>query len=169
MANTFTLIASKTVPTDGTSSVTFSSIPATYTDLCLKMSARKANNDYDIELKFNGSSTGYSGRYLEGNGAAASSGSYSSLTQAWSGLASTNNQTASTFGNSEIYIPNYAGSTNKSFSVDAVNENNGTTAYADLLAWLWSNTSAITSIELNANGSTFATYSNFYLYGIKNS
>lgn len=167
MPNTFELIASNTVST-AVSSITFSSIPSTYTDLVIKMSARKANNDYDIELKFNGNSTGYSGVYLESNGTAASSGIYSSLTQAWSGNASTNNQSASTFGNSEIYIPNYLSSNNKSFSVDAVNENNGTTAYANLLGWLWSNTSAITSIELNANGSTFVSNSTFYLYGVKN-
>ena len=165
MPNTFTLIASNTV-SSAVSSITFSSIPATYTDLVIKMSARKANNDYDIQLKFNGSSSSYSGRYLEGNGASASSGSYSSQSQAWTANASTNNQTASTFGNSEIYIPNYAGSNNKSWSADSVNETNGTTAYSALHAWLWSNTAAITSIELNANGSTFVQYSTFYLYGI---
>lgn len=166
MANTYTLIASNTVST-AVSSVTFSSIPATYTDLVIKMSVRKANNDYDIELKFNGISSGYSGRYLEGNGASASSGNYSSLTQAWSGTASNSNQTTGIFGNSEIYIPNYLSSNNKSLSADGVNETNGTTAYSHLLAWLWSNTAAITSIELNANGSTFVQYSTFYLYGIK--
>jgi hypothetical protein len=165
---TYTLLASNTV-SSAVSSITFSSISSAYTDLVVKMSARKANNDNDIQLKFNGNSSGYSGRYLEGNGATASSGNYSSLSQAWSGNASTNNQTANTFGNSEIYIPNYLSSNNKSFSVDAVNESNSNTAYTDLLAWIWANTSAITSIELNANGSTFVQYSTFYLYGIVNS
>jgi hypothetical protein len=77
--------------------------------------------------------------------------------------------TASTFGSTEIYITNYAGSSNKCLSSDSVNENNATTAYSVLTAWLWSNTSAITSLSITSDGAgnNFAQYSTATLYGIK--
>jgi hypothetical protein len=52
-----------------------------------------------------------------------------------------------------MYIPNYAGSSNKSVSIDAVTENNATAAEANLVAGLWSSTAAITSITLYNYGS----------------
>ena len=78
--------------------------------------------------------------------------------------------TSNTFGNSELYIPNYAGSTNKSSSADAVAESNTTTVFAYLNAALWSSTAAITSITLtpDAGGANFVQYSTATLYGIKN-
>ena len=78
--------------------------------------------------------------------------------------------TASTFGNGDIYIPNYAGSNYKSASADTVSENNASTGYDDMTAGLWSNTAAITSIAISSfTSSTIIQYSTFYLYGIKNS
>jgi hypothetical protein len=77
MANTYTLIASSTVSAGGVSSIDFTSIPSTYTDLCLKLSIRTAaSSDYPaIVLRFNGSSSAvYSYKYLLGSGSAASSG-----------------------------------------------------------------------------------------------
>ena len=114
----------------------------------------------------NGSSSGFTGRNVYGTGSAA--GSYSD-TSGEVGVLAGNNATASTFGNAEIYIPNYAGSTNKSFSVDSVNENNATSASQFLYANLWSNTAAITSITLLSGGSVnLLQYSTAYLYGVKN-
>jgi hypothetical protein len=86
---------------------------------------------------------------------------------AWTESSST---TANTFGNFELYIPNYAGSTNKSVSSDYVNENNATGGISyGLLANLWSNTAAINAISLSIYGGTnFAQYSTAYLYGVKN-
>jgi len=75
--------------------------------------------------------------------------------------------TASTFGNGQVYIPNYAGSNNKSTSADTVSEDNATLAYSALTAGLWSNTAAITSITIAAV-TNFAQYSTAYLYGISN-
>ena len=76
--------------------------------------------------------------------------------------------TASTFGNAEIYIPNYASSNNKSVSADFVSETNAADAIFGLTAGLWANTSAITSIKLTP-AAAFAQYSTATLYGIKNS
>jgi hypothetical protein len=172
MANTYTLISSVTVGAGGASSIAFSSIPATYTDFKLVLSARTnrsaTNNNCFITL--NGSSaTNYSDRYLQGSGSAASSASDSAAVSAYIGGVPGSTATASTFSNIEIYIPNYAGSSSKSFNVDAVAEDNATAAISNLVAGLWSLTSAITSISIDAATFSFVQYSTAYLYGIKNS
>ena len=168
MANTFELIASKSVPTDGTSSISFTSIASTWTDLVLKGSCRDTSNGIrNLEVWFNSNTSSYSGKVLYGTGSATGSASISTVNI---GINEPNDYTANTFTNFEIYVPNYAGSNNKSFSGDFVNENNATAAYATLNAALWSNTAAITSISIRPEAGTgsFATYSTFYLYGVKN-
>ena len=160
-------IASTTVGSGGASSIDFTSIPSTYTDLVLICSLRvsRASVVNNTVIKFNGSSTSYSERVLYGNGSSA--GSYSD-TQIYD-VNNAANSTASTFANSQFYIPNYAGSTNKSVSNDSVSETNATAATAQLVAGLWSNTSAITSISLtDYSGTNFVQYSTAYLYGVKN-
>lgn len=165
MANTYKLIASSTVGAGGTSAIEFTFIPQTYTDLIVKLSLRDSNNTGTMFLKFNGSSTGYSAKGLYGTGASALS---ENLTNA-SIQANPSGYTASTFGNQEIYIPNYTGSNYKSYSIDSVTENNATTAYMELFAYLWSNTAAITSFSITQAAGNIAQYSTAYLYGIKNS
>jgi hypothetical protein len=169
MPNTFELIASSTVGSGGASSIDFTSIPNTYTDLCFKISVRITRSGYvgDIlGISFNGTSTNESSRRIEGNGSSVSSASNSVLL-AYQG--STTDATASTFGNGELYIPNYAGSTHKSASNDGVSENNGTTAYAGFAANLWSNTAAINQVTFTPDsGTNFVQYSTIYLYGVKN-
>jgi len=167
MANpTMTLIASNTVGSGGVSSVTFSSIPATYTDLVAKVSARQSNaNIYGaINMQLNG--TDGAMIFLQGDGASASSTNNSGVFQPISAGASA---TANTFGNVEVYIPNYISSNNKSVSSDSVGENNATTAYSRLVAGIYTVTSAITSVTFTSNSGSFNQYSTFYLYGISSS
>lgn len=176
MPLTYYEIATTTVGAGGAASINFTSIPATYTDLVLKLSARGAANfnPRNLYLNFN-SDTGnnYPFRFLYGNGSSAGSSNSTSegfTNTAWVGYISGNTSTASTFGNTEIYIPSYAGSAYKAVSSDAVTENNATTAYASLHASIWNSTSAITSIQLTcSNSENFAQYSTATLYGIKNS
>ena len=173
MALTYTLIASSTVGAGGASSIDFTSIPATYTDLLLVISARVTRNTSasTLGLTVNSSSSGYSQRSLTGDGSAASSGSGTGLVRIADITVPAANATANTFGNQMIYFANYGSSNNKSISIDSVSEQNGTTAYAHLNAALWANSAAISSIKLDEpNGSSnFAQYSTAYLYGIKNS
>ena len=169
MANTYTKIASVTVGSGGAGSIDFSSIPATYTDLVVKISARSVTNGVNnLYWKINATTTNYSDRWIRGNGANAASAT-GTTTNFSVPLIDANDDTASTFGNAEIYIPNYAGSTNKSTNVDSVTENNGTTAYTHLTAGLWSNSSAITALSFYASSGNLAQYSTATLYGIKNS
>ena len=162
------LIASNTL-TSSAASVTFSSIPSTYTDLVLKCSMRGAAGGAatGIDFTFNSIATGYSKTQLRGDGTTAdsfrSSGSSAMV------LSTTVNQsgsTSNTFSNMELYIPNYAGSTNKVASIDGATENNATEAYRTVIAGLMQNTAAITSLTITAN---LVSGSTFWLYGLKNS
>ena len=114
------------------------------------------------------SSTIYSARWILGDGASAISNNNSSQSATFVARHDMSTDTASVFGNAEIYIPNYAGSTAKSLSGDSVTENNATTAYTNLAAGLYTGTSAITSLTLIPDANSFAQYSSFYLYGVKN-
>ena len=169
MANTFELIASSTVGVLGAATIDFTSIPSTYTDLVIKYSLRSSSvtDDYlGVKYSFNGSTASFTYRHLYGTGSATGSGSGS--TNNPSGYMQAGLTTSNTFANGETYIPNYAGSTNKSFSTDSVVENNATLGFDDLLAGLWSNTAAITSITLTPASGSFVQYSTAYLYGVKN-
>jgi hypothetical protein len=172
MATTFTKIAAVSVGVLGAATIDFTSIPSTYTDLCLKVSLRdnEAADATNIKITFNGSTTGYSERALRGTGSVAAS---FNATNPYVSIIYMNSatSTSSTFGNTEFYFPNYAGSNAKSFSVDSVTENNGTFALATLNAALWNNSSAITSILLKPEGAitVFQQYSTATLYGINKS
>jgi hypothetical protein len=165
MPNTYQKIASVTL-TSAAASIDFTSIPSTYTDLLIKASLRSAAASVNPGLKitFNTSALNFTGRNVYGDGSTA--GSYTD-TAGEIGILAGNSATANTFGNCEIYIPNYAGATNKSFSVDSVNENNATSASQYLYANLWSQTAAITAISLLSGGAAnLMQYSSATLYGI---
>jgi len=167
MTANYVLLEKITVGAAGASSVTFSSIPQTgYTDLVVKASARgtttigSGGHYYTISL--NGSTSSRTQIFLQGDGSSASSGSSSTFTS----YMDPSDYTSNTFSNFELYIPNYAGSTNKSMSVDVVTENNATSSFVAFYAQLWSSTAAITSVTLTPNAGNFAQFSTFYLYGV---
>ena len=167
---TYTLIASNTVGAGGVASVTFSSIPATYTDLVLKVSARSTTTATQdrIAISFNGSSADYTLIYLGDAAGSAVSYTRAAFGANHVGYMDAANNTANTFGNLEIYIPNYRSANYKSISVDAVMENNSATNYNGMTAGLWSQTAAINSLTLTAVAPNFTQYSTFTLYGISN-
>jgi len=169
MPNTFELIASYTAPS-AQANISFTSIPATFTDLVLKISGRttRSETQSDLLISFNGSTANFTNKYINGVPVASvvTSGSFGR----YIGLTSAGNATASTFGNTEVYIPNYAGSSYKSFSSEGVSETNSNEAQTLLSAGLWSDTAAINSITIASatGGDNFATNSTAYLYGVKN-
>ena len=172
MATYIQIGSTVTVGSGGAANIEFTSIPATYTDLVVKLSVRTTDAllGPDLVYQFNGdtSTSNYSYRYLSGNGSAASSGAGSTLGVNYAGAIDGSSATSNTFANTELYVPNYASSNQKSSSVDGVLENNGTDARDSLLANLWTNTAAITSIKFySLNGGNFVQYSTASLYGIK--
>ena len=117
MANTYTLIEAKTLAS-AVATVEFTSIPQTYTDLLVKISARDNSSSIgnNMFFKVNSGTSSQSMRQLLGDGASASS--FSDTQQYY--VSNGNTSTASTFSNMEVYIPNYAStSTSKSLSIIA--------------------------------------------------
>jgi hypothetical protein len=184
MANTFELIASSTVGAGGAASITFSSIPQTYTDLLIKISARSLYNGAGggsnlrdaIGFYFNGASGGttWSSTVLYGiPGIVTGSGGGTGGANGTAGYSNGTGNTANSFGTNEIYIPNYTGSTQKSSSADGASESNSQSIGLQLSANLTSSTSAITSITLlsssGAGAFDLVQYSTAYLYGVKSS
>lgn len=172
MATTYTLISSN-VLTSSAASVTFSSIPSTYTDLVLKCSVRlvagSGSTIQDLIVKFNGTTTNYSITKLTGDGSAAESGRIANTTRILLSNVVDGDATTNTFGSVEIYIPSYTASQNKPVSAFGASENNATLAGLSTTAGLWRDTTAISSIELSNAVANFVSGSSFYLYGIKNS
>ena len=174
MASSRILITSQTLASSA-ASVTFSSIPATYTDLVLKWSIRdsQTNTDRRVTVTFNSDTSAlYSYTLIYGTGASAGSANQASANNlAVDGGSSASGATANTFSNAELYLPNYTSTVNKPLSVFTVPETNATTFGVTGMtanAMLYRNTSAITSITLAAS-LAFVSTSSFYLYGIKNS
>ncbi len=170
MPATYTLISSN-VLSSAAASVTFSAIPATYTDLVVKFAARSAYADVWDGWNFyvnSVSNSVHSFTSIKGNGATASSDNNSGG-DSWYNLnfIPAANATSNTFSNGEVYFPNYNSSTNKPGSIFQVGETNSTTAYMAGGALLYNATSAITSITFRCNAN-FVSGSSFYLYGISN-
>jgi len=165
---TMTLISTVTVGSGGASTIDFTSIPQTYTDLQLVLSLRSSTSDagggVNTQIKPNGATSGFTIRDLYGTGSGVGSGSGS--TKLFLAFSNPSNFTSNTFSSSVVYMPNYAGSTYKSFSGDEVAENNGSTGYQGIAAGLWSNTAAITSLSILLDTGNLVEYSTASLYGI---
>ena len=168
MTTSVTAIASVTVST-ATASIDFTSISASYTDLLLKVSLRSdrgGGNEAYTSVTFNSATTNQVVRRLEGSGSSA----FSSVeNNNWSFIIEGAHNTANSFTSTDIYIPNYASSNYKSFSVDSGEETNATTAYLALTGGLWSSSAAITAVKLSITAGSFVQYSTATLFGIKNS
>lgn len=162
------------VPSGGVATITFSSIPQNYTDLMVLFSLRSnrttANTD-DLLVTFNNDSgTNYSTRLINGDGSTTACINYGPTTSFIFSSYSTDLDTANTFGNGTMYIPNYTSSTlPKDVQCDQVAENNAGGAVKGLSfnAGYYTGTAAITRIALAPRiGTLFNQYSSVSLYGI---
>jgi hypothetical protein len=152
--------------TQSASSVTFDNLPSTgYTDLKIVGSVRFASGGFDgIRVKPNNLTTNLSSKYLQGNGSTVVSGAETIAPEIGK---ATGADTASSFGNFELTIPNYTSSEYKYFSSDSVAESNTGTTYVNYYSARWASTAAITSLVLyNSSSTNFAQYSTFSLYGV---
>lgn len=179
---TFKLISTVDVST-AVSSIAFTSIPQTFTDLKIVMSVRSSataanTGNYDpLGLQFNSNTSNYTVRDVYGNGSSPFSSSQTTMTSSSGATVgrlmdtgiNNNNSTASVFSSVDLYVPNYVSANNKSFSMDFVQEQNQTANNGGLVAGLWSNTSPINSVTLFLKDGNFMQYSSASLYGIKNS
>jgi hypothetical protein len=161
-------ISTVTVGSTSVATIDFTGIPQTYTDLVIKASVRTSGTNPTMNVYMNGDTVVSGGnnafRSLYGDGASAVSNNGSQL---YSGYVNQSTDTSNTFSNTEIYIPNYNGATNKSWSVDSVSENNATTAYTSMWAKIWLQTAPINRVTLSLFSGNFVQYSTATLYGIR--
>lgn len=160
MPSTYDKIATQTLGSTQ-STITFSSITGTYTDLVIISSALSAGSSETIMLRLNGDSgNNYSFTYLYGNGSSASSGRASSVSFAVGGSATATNAAINI-----VNIMNYSNSTTYKTVLD---RRGNASLYTFTDVSLWRNTAAITSLTLQPeNSQSFASGSTFTLYGIK--
>jgi hypothetical protein len=154
-------IYTQTVGAGGAATIAFNNIPQGFTDLKLVMSVRGSNalaNAYGI-IGMNGAVSN-SGTYMVFNGSV-SSGAFTSFF-----YYTPSEQTANTFGVTEVYIPNYTGGNYKQLIIDSASEANSTAGYMNLQSVSTSFTGPITSLTLSGNGGTFLQHSTFTLYGV---
>ena len=144
------------------STITFSSIPSTYTDLRLVLTGAVAGND--VYFRFNGdTATNYSATYLGGNGTSAYSGSQTNFASSYAGSLNTSTPSMIT-----LDTFSYAGSTYKTTLTTGSQDNNGSGGTIRIAA-LWRSTSAITSLSLiggTGASNNFTVGTTATLYGI---
>jgi hypothetical protein len=149
-------------------SITFSSIPATYTDLriVLVSSATYADVRTTLGYRFNGdSSTNYSFTRVRTDGSTRESQTAANVSYQSLGYAPANS--TSNKGLHTIDVFSYAGSTYKTSLATASADQNSQGNFQREIN-LWRSTSGITSVVLfDINGSNFVTGTIATLYGIK--
>lgn len=165
-AGDFESIATTTLSTT-TASVTFSSIPATYTHLQVRITALgDTATGYDVTMRFNSdTASNYNWHRLYGTGSSAlAQGSLTSVTSMY--VAADAVRTTYPFV-SVIDILDYA-DTNKYTTIRNLNgfDQNGAGAVT-LWSGLWRNTAAVNSIAITVAANNLAQYSHFALYGCK--
>ena len=163
MTATYEKIATTTLGS-ANATITFSSIPATYTDLVLAMAIGTSNQDGIKIMINNDTATNYSNTRLYGNGSSISSNRRSSTATVYldDGVAFS---TGAGSNNSILQFMNYSNTTTyKTWLQRGNNAANGTVA----VVGLYRSTSAISRLDFTAVGtSTFVSGSTFTLYGIK--
>lgn len=166
-AGDFDSIATTTVGAGGAATVTFSSIPSTYTHLQIRAICTDAGNN-SVKINFNSdTASNYAFHFLQGNGATTSAGGGANNSFGVIGAASQGFPSSATiFGALICDILDYA-NTNKFKTIRTLNgyDANGS-GTVEFTSSLWRSTSAISSIILDMNNN-FAQYSHFALYGIK--
>jgi hypothetical protein len=161
-------IATVTVGGGGSASATFSSIPATYTHLQIRMLVRGASgSDINIYGQYN-SDTGsnYRTHALYGTGSSAAAYASNQQTIILAGRATGSSNTASAFGVCVLDILDYANTNKYTTSRNLTGWDGNGSGQIWFESGLWLNTAAVTSITLTGDAS-FAEHSQFALYGIK--
>jgi hypothetical protein len=172
MALTYTAIQTVKVGSGGSADIEFTSIPDTYTDLLILISAKTTrtgtDKDDELRLRFNGDTgNNYYTTMIERSDSSVIRSVIDAVGgHMGRGTAPTDNAAASTFGNTEYYIANYRSSTAKSVFIDSAMETTGTVSYNLQVGGEWTGTAAITSAKITTVSGTFDQYSTATLYGV---
>jgi len=161
-------IATVTVGSGGSSSISFTSIPATYTHLQIRYMTLFSQANYAGYIQFNSdTASNYAWHRIFGSGSTVTAGNATSQSNGLFGLGAASS--TNTPGGGVTDILDYD-NTNK---FKTVRDLSGTDAngngYIQFASSLWRSTSAITSIQLSPASGVYNQYSQFALYGIKES
>ena len=169
--SSFESISTVSVGAGGAASITFSSIPATYTHLQIRFIARStyASGNIDIVgMQLNSdTANNYAWHWLFGDGSSAGAGSATTTSNITFRDISNANTTANTFGAFVIDILDYANTSKYKTSRALGGYDANGNGKINLDSGVWMNTSAVSNIALYAGNANFAQYSSFALYGIK--
>jgi hypothetical protein len=170
LPSAYSSIQTLTVGAGGSSTITFSSIPSTYTHLQLRYVAKDARTTgiyaSQLYLQYNSDSgTNYSQHDLAGNGTAISAYGAANATSNYAVIG--DSTSGSYIGGGVIDILDYA-NTNKYKTMRALSGNdlNGSAGSIKLTSGSWRNTAAISTITITPLTSPFSQYSSFALYGV---
>lgn len=175
LTGSYESIATVTVGSGGSSSISFTSIPSTYKHLQIRamLSTVQGTDRGNSALyaRFNSDSSGnYAWHQLKGNGSSVSATGYSSENTIYGSDTWYSGGASGVFGVMVMDILDYT-NTNKYKTVRILNgfdSNSATTGNTSvgLNSGLWMSTSAISTITIPNNGFNFKEYSHFALYGI---
>jgi hypothetical protein len=158
--------------TGASGTITFSSIPSTYSSLQIRVLCRSSSTGRNILVRFNSDSgANYAIHNLRGNGVSAASQAVANNIEIEAGWIATSADATNVMGVSIIDIHDYASTTkNKTLrAMSGIDNNNLTTTNERIYLYsgLWMNTTAVNSISLISNSGNWTTASVFSLYGIK--
>ena len=168
----FESIATVTVGSGGSSSISFTSIPGTYAHLqvrCLMKKAGTGNDSFSLLTFNNDTAANYATHYLLGTGSGTGAGASTSVTSLYAGVTwgTGSSVNASSFSVAIVDVLDYA-NTNKYKTTRTLSGIDGNGAgQIDFTSGLWMSTSAVTRLDITGNGGNFNEYSHFALYGIK--
>lgn len=163
MPSTYTPIATQTLGS-AASSVTFSSISGSYTDLVLVVVPANSAGSV-VRMQLNGDTgSNYSNTFLKGNGSSASSARSSSQTYLTLGDDAAPTRT---LGES-VWISQIMNYSNSTTNKTVLTRANVASSGVEAVVGLWRSTAAITQVSVQQGGSvTFSVGSTFTLYGVK--
>jgi hypothetical protein len=152
-------IATVTVGAGGSGTVTFSSIPSTYTNLQVRFLVKGSAN-VDLDMTFNGTTSSYYVHILRGDGASATANAYA--------IKTVTNIGSGGFTAGVTDILDYTSTNKNKTSKTLVGADYNGSGTVGLWSHLWYATpAAINQITFTPASGTIAQYSSFALYGIK--
>jgi hypothetical protein len=166
--NSYASIATQTVGSGGASSITFSSIPSTYTHLQVRAMAQSSVSDSTLRFTFNGDSgSNYTTHSLNANGSSVSAFGVTGFP----GFDATYNLgsgfSTSYFGVLVMDILDYTNTNKYTTARNLYGFDYNGSGKMGLTSSLWLNTAAITSVTVTPTSGSLIQYSSFALYGVK--
>ena len=162
--NTYVALDKKTISGSSTTTISFTSIPSTYTDLVLIASTQNSTSGQDFKITLNGTSTGYSTTRFFGYGSGTPESSRRTSQSYWF-LDELGQPTSGDFMVQTFNLMNYSNTTTYKTALwrNSWASTNGVAA----MVGLWQNTAAVNQIDITTTGGVMNAGSTFSLYGIK--